>query len=250
MSPAFVSDNPSDSGFVYSIEAGKRGLVAIGGISAADCLNLAFCQFDARGGFTKEAGFRVGAHSILGTIRTGFRVQVHRMCIATKNRFRVGAATMPVLGSQATFHGRISYVEGISTCKQMVRSDASAICNVPDGVTYITTMADKRLFGRRLTISDNVGKSVSGDSSSLNRETTVAVPEKSALPEPTLAGLINVRPEALNVLCGKLRVHDGSPSQSYCATPRGVSALPRLSLGDIITQVACAKAGEWKWRDE
>ncbi len=40
---------------------------------------------------------------------------------------------------------------------------------------------------------------------------------------------VDLRPEAGNILCGKLKLHLTSPFQMSGATPRGVSAPPRLS---------------------
>lgn len=112
--------------------------------------------------------------------------------------------------------------------KQVFRSNARLV---------VAGVANKWLVFGDGAVGDDVGEAMCSD----ELHPTVMAEGKptvsmvgSTRPNPTIARFVNVRPESLKVLCGKLRMH--RENSFLVAAPRGVSALPRLSLGNIIAQ--------------
>lgn len=197
-------------------------------VGATDFAHLVFSKNATGRSLPIRALFGMCVDSVSGAIRTRLGVKMRRVAAVTqkRKRLRVRLGRVPVTAGHSVLCGSVSHIVSIATGKQVVGAHAASV---------IATVTDTRLISGQGPVRDEVGKTVGRKALVLDAKGTVTVPFATS-PFPALAGLVHLRPEALNVFCGKLNLHGEPPAQVSCATAPAVSAARGHSLAQSIAQ--------------
>lgn len=156
-------------------------------------------------------------HAVALPSRPAFGVQ--RASVLSTALDALRGATAPVLIAllDAPLVRGVLHVLGIRAQEQVIG---------PDALRIIAGVADVPVVGK-MTVRDEIGDAVSKVQAGIDADLSVSAPVLLCCPQPTIAGLIDLRPEARELDRGKMGEHSEPPFRGVI--PPAVDAARGLS---------------------